>query len=102
MTKLSLCFLDESDARYMMTSKYRVIIYSLKKYTNYSIEVFAFTRMGEGARSEPIYVRTNEDGTYLGGVTFFSFFLFYFRPIMAVTFLCKFHTLNGIWNYFAC
>ena len=34
----------------------------LEKYTNYSIQVLAFTRAGDGVRSEQIYVRTKEDG----------------------------------------
>ncbi|KAG7252613.1 hypothetical protein CRUP_000589, partial [Coryphaenoides rupestris] len=33
----------------------------LEKYTNYSIQVLAFTRAGDGVRSEQIYVRTKED-----------------------------------------
>lgn len=35
----------------------------LEKYTNYSIQVLAFTSAGDGVRSEQIYVRTKEDGT---------------------------------------
>lgn len=34
----------------------------LEKYTNYSIQVLAFTNAGDGVRSEQIYVRTKEDG----------------------------------------
>lgn len=34
----------------------------LEKYTNYSIQVLAFTSAGDGVRSEQIYVRTKEDG----------------------------------------
>uniref|UniRef100_A0A8C5CUU7 Down syndrome cell adhesion molecule a n=1 Tax=Gadus morhua TaxID=8049 RepID=A0A8C5CUU7_GADMO len=33
----------------------------LEKYTNYSIQVLAFTRAGDGVRSEQIYTRTKED-----------------------------------------
>ncbi|KAI4892822.1 hypothetical protein NFI96_004612 [Prochilodus magdalenae] len=33
----------------------------LEKYTNYSIQVLAFTRAGDGVRSEQIYIRTKED-----------------------------------------
>ncbi|XP_071994897.1 cell adhesion molecule DSCAM isoform X4 [Engystomops pustulosus] len=33
----------------------------LEKYTNYSIQVLAFTRAGDGVRSEQIFVRTKED-----------------------------------------
>lgn len=41
----------------------------LEKYTNYSIQVLAFTRAGDGVRSEQIYTRTKEDGG-LGVVSF--------------------------------
>ncbi|XP_066226259.1 cell adhesion molecule DSCAM [Saccopteryx leptura] len=33
----------------------------LEKYTNYSIQVLAFTRAGDGVRSEQIFTRTKED-----------------------------------------
>ena len=35
---------------------------ALEKYTNYSIQVSAFTIKGEGTLSEPIVVITDEDG----------------------------------------
>lgn len=34
----------------------------LEKYTNYTIQVLAFTVKGEGNKSEPIVVITDEDG----------------------------------------
>ena len=37
----------------------------LEKYTNYSIQVSAFTVKGEGNLSEPIVVITDEDGESL-------------------------------------
>lgn len=38
----------------------------LEKYTNYSIQVLAFTRAGDGVRSEQIFTRTKEDGEHGG------------------------------------
>lgn len=38
----------------------------LEKYTNYSIQVLAFTRAGDGVRSEQIFTRTKEDGERWG------------------------------------
>lgn len=38
----------------------------LEKYTNYSIQVLAFTRAGDGVRSEQIFTRTKEDGEHRG------------------------------------
>lgn len=40
----------------------------LEKYTNYSIQVLAFTRAGDGVRSEQIFTRTKEDGEKWAGV----------------------------------
>ena len=48
-----------------MSTNLEIIIDNLEKYTNYSIQVLAFTRKGEGVRSSPLYVRTMEDGRYL-------------------------------------
>ena len=36
----------------------------LEKYTNYTIQVLAFTVKGDGKLSEPIVVITDEDGKY--------------------------------------
>eukprot|EP00106_Octopus_bimaculoides_P001607 XP_014769049.1 PREDICTED: Down syndrome cell adhesion molecule homolog [Octopus bimaculoides] len=52
---------DETEASYVTTSKLETVVPDLKKYTNYSIQVLAYTIMGEGVRSEPIDIRTRED-----------------------------------------
>ncbi|PVD26143.1 hypothetical protein C0Q70_13812 [Pomacea canaliculata] len=52
---------DESDANFVTSSRLEVILYSLERYTNYSIQVLAYTRKGEGVRSDPIYVTTQQD-----------------------------------------
>lgn len=49
----------------MTTSKPSFELDGLEKYTNYSIQVLAFTRAGDGVRSEQIYTRTKEDGMKL-------------------------------------
>ena len=36
----------------------------LEKYTNYTIQVSAFTTKGEGTKSEPTVVITDEDGKF--------------------------------------
>ncbi|KAF7692719.1 Down syndrome cell adhesion molecule [Silurus meridionalis] len=43
------------------TTKASLELEGLEKYTNYSIQVLAFTRAGDGVRSEQIYTRTKED-----------------------------------------
>ena len=46
----------------------------LKKFTNYSITVFASTAKGGGNRSEPIIVITDEDSEYNSRMFINSFF----------------------------
>ena len=53
---------DESDANFVTSSRLEVILYNLERYTNYSIQVLAYTRKGEGVRSDPIYITTQQDG----------------------------------------
>ncbi|XP_065117105.1 Down syndrome cell adhesion molecule a isoform X1 [Paramisgurnus dabryanus] len=43
------------------TRKTPLELEGLEKYTNYSIQVLAFTRAGDGVRSDQIYIRTKED-----------------------------------------
>nr|XP_020444512.1 Down syndrome cell adhesion molecule homolog isoform X2 [Monopterus albus] len=49
------------EIRNVTTSKPSLELDGLEKYTNYSIQVLAFTRAGDGVRSEQIYTRTKED-----------------------------------------
>lgn len=53
---------DETDASFRKTDGLDVTLTQLQKFTNYSLQVLAYTRKGEGVRSNPIYVRTLEDG----------------------------------------
>ena len=41
-----------------------VHLVGLEKFTNYSLQVAAFTRIGVGAKSPELVVSTDEDGTY--------------------------------------
>uniref|UniRef100_A0A671SFN5 Down syndrome cell adhesion molecule b n=1 Tax=Sinocyclocheilus anshuiensis TaxID=1608454 RepID=A0A671SFN5_9TELE len=49
------------EIRNITTTKPSLELERLEKYTNYSIQVLAFTRAGDGVRSEQIYTRTKED-----------------------------------------
>lgn len=44
------------------TTALTTVITGLRKYTNYSIQVLAFTRMGDGVFSVPAFCYTEEDG----------------------------------------
>ncbi|XP_038065482.1 Down syndrome cell adhesion molecule homolog isoform X2 [Patiria miniata] len=52
---------DETDTQVYETLDLTAHIYNLQKFTNYSVEVVAYTRVGEGVRSPIKYVRTQED-----------------------------------------
>lgn len=43
------------------------ILEDLKKFTNYTIRVYAFTSNGNGISSEPVSLRTQEDGKLTPG-----------------------------------
>jgi hypothetical protein len=53
---------DEQETK--VTTSLKTTIQSLRKYTNYSISVLAFTSIGDGVRSPPAICCTEEDGTY--------------------------------------
>ena len=52
----------ETDVNTVVTTSLEVTIENLEKYTNYSIQVLAFTRKGEGVGNKAIFVRTMENG----------------------------------------
>jgi hypothetical protein len=53
---------DGEGAETKMTSQLRTTLPGLKRYTNYSVSVLAFTTKGDGARSDPLLCKTEEDG----------------------------------------
>ncbi|XP_063908088.1 cell adhesion molecule Dscam1 isoform X3 [Zophobas morio] len=54
-------WLDNDDQQTKIISQLRTTISGLRKYTNYSMTVLAFTSSGDGVRSEPTYCQTEED-----------------------------------------
>lgn len=44
------------------TTALTTVLSGLKRYSNYSIQVLAYTRMGDGVMSNPTFCRTEEDG----------------------------------------
>ena len=44
------------------TTEVKTVLRGLDRYTVYSIQVTAYTRVGEGVRSEPVFVQTKQDG----------------------------------------
>ncbi|KAK5637805.1 hypothetical protein RI129_000012, partial [Pyrocoelia pectoralis] len=62
-TKLLIIVLvnDKDDQQTKVIQQLRTTITGLRKYTNYSITVLAYTASGDGVRSEPVYCHTEED-----------------------------------------
>lgn len=65
ITTLMQLFLDKDDQQTKVIQQLRTTITGLRKYTNYSITVLAYTSSGDGVRSEPVYCHTEEDGNNL-------------------------------------
>lgn len=58
---------DEMDSR--KTTDLTIVLSGLRKFTNYSIQVLAFTRMGDGVLSTALYCQTEEDGNLIRWLT---------------------------------
>ncbi|KAK9507868.1 hypothetical protein O3M35_007638 [Rhynocoris fuscipes] len=52
---------DEKSKDSKITASTETIIHGLKKYTNYSMQVLAFTAGGDGVRTTPIHCQTEQD-----------------------------------------
>ena len=49
------------------TMREQVELHALEKFTNYSVQVLAYTQAGDGVRSNVLYIQTREDREYTGG-----------------------------------
>nr|CAD7393336.1 unnamed protein product [Timema cristinae] len=50
------------EAETKVTSEINTELHGLQKYSNYSIQVWAYTKIGDGVKSNPIFCVTDEDG----------------------------------------
>ena len=55
---------DETSKDAKITTTSETILHGLKKYTNYSMQVLAFTSGGDGVKSIPITCHTEQDGNF--------------------------------------
>lgn len=46
------------------TTREQVELRGLEKFTNYSVQVLAYTQAGDGVRSNVLYIQTREDRKY--------------------------------------
>lgn len=52
----------EKEIHIVKSNNQYLTVENLKKYTNYSVWVLAFTKMGDGVKSNQFFCRTYEDG----------------------------------------
>lgn len=55
---------DNDDQQTKIVNQLRTTISGLRKFTNYSMTVLAYTASGDGVRSSPVYCQTEEDGEF--------------------------------------
>lgn len=58
---LTFSFSEWGEMQNITTTKEQVELKGLEKFTNYSIQVLAFTQAGDGVRSNVLYIQTRED-----------------------------------------
>jgi hypothetical protein len=80
-------FADETskDAKIITTSE--TILHGLRKYTNYSMQVLAFTSGGDGVKSAPVSCHTEQDGSF--------FFTLFYTVSKFLTFNVHFITFSS-------
>lgn len=57
---------EEIDTR--KTTALTTVLTSLRKFSNYSIQVLGYTRMGDGVSSQAIFCKTDEDGKFVRAI----------------------------------
>lgn len=58
------------------TTREQVELRGLEKFTNYSVQVLAYTQAGDGVRSNVLYIQTREDREYIFIYMQYKFFCF--------------------------
>lgn len=56
--------LSNDDVETRKTTAQTIVLTNLRKYTNYSMQVLGYTRMGDGVLSSPTFCQTEADGMY--------------------------------------
>lgn len=60
------------------TTALTIVLTNLQRFTNYSIEILGFTKIGDGVYSKPIYCITEEDGN-ISSLKFKIWFVIYYK-----------------------
>lgn len=61
---------QETDPDVVKSTNQYVTIENLRKYTNYTVWVLAYTKIGDGTKTKPFHCRTYEDGKILRSISF--------------------------------
>ena len=56
------CPAEWGEMQNITTTRERVELRGMEKFTNYSVQVLAYTQAGDGVRSSVLYIQTKEDG----------------------------------------
>lgn len=56
--------LEWGEMQNITTTREQVELRGLEKFTNYSVQVLAYTQAGDGVRSNVLYIQTREDRKY--------------------------------------
>lgn len=56
-----LLTLEWGEMQNITTTREQVELRGLEKFTNYSVQVLAYTQAGDGVRSNVLYIQTRED-----------------------------------------
>lgn len=57
-------FSGTDDLEIRQTTALTTVITGLRKFTNYSLQILSFTKIGDGAVSTVAHCQTEEDGKY--------------------------------------
>lgn len=55
------------------TSALTIVLTDLRKYTNYTIQVLAYTRVGDGVPTTVTYCQTEEDGIVITAILLYPY-----------------------------
>lgn len=77
------------------TTREQVELRGLEKFTNYSVQVLAYTQAGDGVRSNVLYIQTREDREYTRKPKYMSAFSLSVYIFLSVKIK---KSLNCVWN----
>lgn len=77
----SLSCSEWGEMQNITTTREQVELRGLEKFTNYSVQVLAYTQAGDGVRSNVLYIQTREDREYTH-THFYFFFKLCFEDAM--------------------